>query len=41
MNTETVKKMGDMRLYGMQTAFKHLWSYHHPLALQMMRWRNI
>ena len=22
MNKETVKKMGDMRLYGMQTAFK-------------------
>jgi len=22
MNTETIKKMGDMRLYGMQTAFK-------------------
>ncbi|HTH32699.1 MAG TPA: hypothetical protein VL946_15215 [Lacibacter sp.] len=22
MNNETVKKMGDMRLYGMQTAFK-------------------
>lgn len=22
MNTETAKKMGEMRLYGMQTAFK-------------------
>jgi len=41
MNTETAKKMGEMRLYGMQTALKLMSNYRHPLALPMMRWRSI
>ncbi|MGI8637360.1 MAG: hypothetical protein ACR2KZ_18350 [Segetibacter sp.] len=32
MNTETAKKMGEMRLYGMQTAFKTFVELSPPVS---------
>ena len=37
MNKETAKKMGDMRLYGMQTAF-NAFIDQPPTVSLMMRW---